>query len=175
MSNSVSARAWSLALVAVVVLAGCGPAMTPAARMVPGSRARGGTGADSGYLEVLSSKHNTIHCRHTAEGESITFGARGRGFGPYPGNFTAGGKYADDVSTGGWSFSESFTIFAAGKTLHGTLQGGSGPDSVRHRPHPFICSDRFAAGLTYTIGSKSDDAAAIIQTPHDFSESLYNL
>ena len=76
---------------------------------------------------------------------------------------------------GDWSFSESFTIVSNSKTLSGTVQGESGSASERHRPHPLICSDRFATSLTYATDSRSGNAAATIQTPHLFSESLYNL
>jgi hypothetical protein len=175
MRTSVFRRSSPLAFVAAVALAGCSGAMTPASRAAPEMGASAGAGADTGYLEVLSSKRNTIRCRHTAEGQSITFHAHGGAFGPYPGNFTAHGTYSDDASTGSWSFSESFTIVSNSKTLSGTVQGESGSALERHRPHPLICSDRFATSLTYATNSRSGNATATIQTPHLFSESLYNL
>lgn len=74
----------------------------------------------SGESLTGTRRHVRVGCHHTPRGAG--FSARGEASGPYPGTFTAHGKWRTNES-GYSSFEESFTISSGKRTFNGSLSG----------------------------------------------------
>jgi hypothetical protein len=101
-------------------------------------------GPNSSGAEVLSgtAKVRSGRCRKSS-GSYTHFSAHGKATGPYPGTFTAGGRWAESCLSRvcGWSFNEKFTIKSGVSKVLGTIKGTGGegwfPTCTSFGPEPY--------------------------------------
>jgi hypothetical protein len=174
---------------AAAVLAGCGgSAQMPNLTAPPSYATPHGVRPSSSGAEVLTGTAK-IKCRldrrRHGHGQVITGSAsttdfsvaRGKAAGPYPGTFTATGRWKINsmiISSQFieiWIFSEDFSITSGASTISGTIKEGPTDEGS---PYP-TCTSFGPETSQYTSNYGSGDASIEIIKLGDFNEALDGL
>jgi hypothetical protein len=176
--KTISPRHYALSVcVTAATLAGCGGAiqLPNIVAQSSSSATRQRVGPNSSGTEVLygTARVRSGRCRRSA-GSFTHFSAHGKATGPYPGTFTAKGRWAEDCFSKfcGWSLDEKFTIRSGTSKVFGTIKGSGGegwfPSCTVFGPEPYYYVQYTSNHGSGTVSIQSIEQGA-------FDESLDGL
>jgi hypothetical protein len=188
--STISPKHYALSVcAAATVLAGCDgsaqmPNLTAQRSYATPLIARPGSSGAEALTGTAEIKCHLDRRRH-GHGQVITGGAstsdfsvaRGKASGPYPGTFTATGRWKINTLIISsqffeiWTFSEDFSITSGASKISGTIKEG-----ISDEGSPFPTCTSFGPQTSqYTSNYGSGDASIEIIKAGDFSESLDGL